>query len=85
MKSVSSKVRMTRLEVILNKEGDYIKTILHQKSGVKELDDAAILAFKRGAPFLNPPQEMVQPDGKIHLHYSFNIYWSPKHIARSSN
>jgi len=84
LKSVSRKERITQIEILLDKNGKYLDTIVHQKSGIAGLDEAAINAFKQASPFLNPPEEMVQSDGNIHLHYSFHILWNPQTIAYGS-
>lgn len=84
LKNVSRKERITQIEVLLNKDGEFLDAYVHQKSGVKGLDAAAINAFKQAAPLLNPPPEMIRPDGKIHLHYSFHVLWDPQNIAYGS-
>jgi hypothetical protein len=64
---------LTNIEIVLDKTGKFQRAILHKKSGIDELDIAAVDAFRNGAPFQNPPQEMVQEDGRIHLHYSISV------------
>lgn len=64
---------LTNVEILLDKTGKFQQAIVHKKSGIDSLDMAAVEAFKAGAPFQNPPAEMVQPDGKIRLFYSITV------------
>jgi outer membrane biosynthesis protein TonB len=64
---------LTQIEILLDKEGNFRNIVLHKKSGLDGLDAAAIEAFKAGSPYQNPPQEMVQDDGRIHLYYSISV------------
>ena len=67
----TSKDRITRLVIILDAKGTLIKIQLRGKSGVSDLDDAAIEAFKAAAPFPNPPKGMVEKDGTIKINWDF--------------
>ncbi|HEX4925395.1 MAG TPA: TonB C-terminal domain-containing protein, partial [Bdellovibrionales bacterium] len=64
---------LTNVEIQLDRTGKFQQAIVHKKSGIESLDIAAIEAFKAGAPFQNPPAEMIQPDGKIRLFYSISV------------
>jgi hypothetical protein len=64
---------LTQVEVLLDKKGNFQRVILHKKSGLEGLDMAAIEAFRLGSPYQNPPLEMVQDDGRIHLYYSISV------------
>ncbi len=78
------KTRYTGIEVLLSKEGYVKKIILTKSSGLKNLDQVAIEAFKASSPILNPPKGLVQDDGLIHIHYGFNIDFRPRHYVRKS-
>ncbi|MCB0341844.1 MAG: TonB C-terminal domain-containing protein [Pseudobdellovibrionaceae bacterium] len=78
----SNKERVTQVEVILDPQGRHHKTLIHTSSGVEELDEAVTQTFLQATPFINPPEEMIQDDGYIHLHYAFHIFWDPRQIAR---
>jgi len=67
----------TEIEVILNEKGDFEKVILHKKSGIDGFDRAAITAFQIGSPYLNPPQELIQQDKKLHLKYQITVFYAP--------
>lgn len=76
--------RQTEIEVVLQPDG-YLKTVLvNRSSGEPGLDEAAVVAFKKAAPLLNPPTEMKGDDGMIHLHYSFVIQWQPNYLVRKA-
>ena len=75
--------RVTTLEVILDSNGDYIGAILVQSSNEKLLDFAAKNSFKKAAPFVNPPEDMVEEDGHIYLPFSFRVELNPRRLARS--
>jgi len=63
----------TNIEIVLNREGDFVRAILHQGSGSKDLDAAPILAFREAKRIPHPPREMVKDDGTIRLYYAFHV------------
>ncbi len=66
-----SKTRVTEVRVALNLRGDLSKIVVTQPSGVAELDDEAVRAFNKAAPFPNPPKELANGDGLIVFAFSF--------------
>lgn len=82
---LSRQRQITEVEILLDPEGRYVKTIYHNRSQAVELDEAASLAFPMAQPFINPPVEIVQDDGYIHLHYAFHVHWRPRSWAREDN
>lgn len=75
--------RTTQVDIQLNAEGEFVRSVVLKSSGFKGLDQAATLAFQSAAPFINPPKEMVEEDGLIHLVYGFVVQWQPSHMALS--
>ena len=75
--------RVTSLEVILDPEGQYVGSILVESSSERLLDWAAKKSFKKTAPFVNPPSDMVEEDGYIYLPFSFRVDLNTRHMARS--
>ncbi len=69
--------KQTIVEIVLSKTGEYIRSFLHSGSTVKALDLAASESFRAAAPFLNPPQGLVEADGYIHLRYVFMVRFRP--------
>lgn len=67
----SSSNRITKLVIVLNESGDLVKIQVMDRSGVRDLDDAAIEAFRAAAPFPNPPKGMLEKDGKIRIKWDF--------------
>jgi len=67
----SAKDRVTQVMVVLDKKGELIRVEIIGRSGVESLDAAAVEAFKDAAPFPNPPQGMVEPDGTIKIRWDF--------------
>ena len=65
------KDRVTVLRVHLNPDGKLAAWTVMQSSGVDFLDDEAIDAFRKAAPFPNPPKELVETDGQIHFNFAF--------------
>ncbi len=65
------KDRVTVLRVHLMPDGSLVGSDLVQSSGVDFLDDEAIAAFKKAAPFQNPPAALVEGDGRIHFNFAF--------------
>lgn len=62
---------ITRCLVTLDKSGRLLRIQIIGVSGVRELDEAATEAFRSAAPFPNPPQGMVDPDGTIKIRWDF--------------
>lgn len=75
---------MTNLEIVLNRRGEFIRAIIHQESGSKDLDSAPVLAFREARMIPNPPREMLKPDGTIRLLYSFHVDQVPQ-LAKKTN
>ena len=75
--------RVTTLEVILDREGKYVGSIVVDSSQERLLDVAARESFQSAAPFVNPPQGMVEEDGYIYLPFSFRVELNSPHMARS--
>lgn len=75
---------VTKLEVLLDKEGNFKKAILHESSGVRNLDAAPVQAFRDAGQFPNPPQEMVKDDGSIHIYYAFSVNLIPRYASRQA-
>jgi TonB family protein len=75
----------TKLEVLLDKNGNFEKAVLHEGSGSRNLDAAPVQAFRDAGQFPHPPQEMVKEDGFIHIYYAFTVNVSPRYAANRSN
>ena len=69
---------LTNLEIVLNRRGEFIRAIIHQDSGSKDLDSAPILAFREARMIPNPPREMIKEDGTIRLLYTFHVDQVPQ-------
>ncbi len=72
---------VTQVELLLDKNGNFVRGILHQGSGNEPLDLAPVRAFRDAAKFPNPPQEMVKDDGLIHLDYQFTVHFAPQYVG----
>lgn len=67
----SSDDMITRCLVTLDKSGKLIRIQIIGDSGIRELDEAAVEAFRGAAPFPNPPKGMVDEDGTIKIRWDF--------------
>ena len=67
----SDKDRITKIIITLNAAGTLIGVQVLEESGVRDLDDAAIEAFRAAAPFPNPPKGIVEGDGTIKIRWDF--------------
>lgn len=67
----SSSDRITKIIIILDREGTLVKVQVVGPSGVHDLDEAAVEAFKAAAPFPNPPHGIVEEDGTIRIRWDF--------------
>jgi protein TonB len=65
------KTRVTEVRVSLTANGQLAKIVVTSPSGVPELDDEAVRAFKQAAPFVNTPKELAHEDGLITFAFSF--------------
>ncbi|MCB9072068.1 MAG: energy transducer TonB [Bdellovibrionaceae bacterium] len=74
----SPKAWVTIVEVILDNKGNVLSTQPLQLAGDSDIDSAPISAFKNAKTFPNPPIEMVDEDGYIHIRYKFVVYYTPR-------
>ncbi len=63
--------KVTRIVIVLDKQGTLRKVQVLGASGVTDLDEAAVEAFRAAAPFPNPPKGMVDTDGTIKIRWDF--------------
>lgn len=63
--------KITKIIITLNAKGILIKVQVLEQSGVKDLDDAAVEAFRAAAPFPNPPKGIEDSDGTIKIRWDF--------------
>lgn len=71
----------TKLEILLDGDGRFVKALLYSTSGVRGFDAAPVQAFRDASQFPNPPAEMIEDDGLIRLQYNFSVYESPRYAA----
>ncbi len=67
----SSDDKVTKLLITLDKKGNLVKLQVIGDSGIRDLDEAAVEAFRAAAPFPNPPNGIVDPDGMILIRWDF--------------
>lgn len=72
-KIASEDNKNTKLIIVLNNSGDLVGVQVLSASGIRELDDAAVEAFKKAAPFPNPPKGLVDSDGTIKIRWDFIV------------
>jgi outer membrane biosynthesis protein TonB len=71
--NLPSSVRLSRsqytsgVEVVLDADGALEHIEVTTASGVVELDDCVVRAFRLASPFENPPAGLVKPDGRVYL------------------
>ncbi|PRQ04306.1 hypothetical protein ENSA5_08720 [Enhygromyxa salina] len=70
-KKFGEKQRTTVLMVRLDAKGQILKVIVERKSGASHLDDEAVRAMRAAAPFLNPPEGLVNASGYIDFRFGF--------------
>lgn len=63
--------RITKIIVILNASGTLVNVKVISDSGLRDLDDAAVEAFRAAAPFPNPPKGIVESDGTVKIRWDF--------------
>ena len=67
----SSDDKISKLLITLNPKGLILRIQIIGNSGYRELDEAAVEAFKAAAPFPNPPSGIVDQDGTIKIRWDF--------------
>lgn len=68
-----SNSKVTKLIIVLNEAGTLVNVQVIAESGVRDLDEAAIEAFRQAAPFPNPPRGMIENDGTIKIRWDFVV------------
>jgi TonB family protein len=63
---------VTRLEIVLTKEGRLRRMGIVKTSGLTAFDIAALDAIDRAQPFGPAPTAIVSPDGNVYLHWEFH-------------
>ncbi len=63
--------RITKVIITLDRSGTLIRVQVMGRSGIEDLDDAAVEAFRAAAPFPNPPKGIVDKDGTIKIRWNF--------------
>lgn len=63
--------KVTKLLIVLNDNGVLVKVQVLSDSGIRDLDDAAIEAFRAAAPFPHPPDGIVDEEGTIKIRWDF--------------
>ncbi|MES2964717.1 MAG: TonB family protein [Bdellovibrionota bacterium] len=63
--------KITKIIIVLDEKGVLQKVQVIGPSGVTDLDDAAVEAFRAAAPFPNPPNGIVDQDGLIKIRWDF--------------
>ncbi len=72
------KDRITVLRVRLDGDGKLVGSSIMQSSGVTMLDEEAQEAFRRAAPFPNPPKDLMGGNGEIQFNFGFIFELSGK-------
>lgn len=68
---------VTHVEFLLDKNGFLRQALIMKESGIHAFDAAAVNSFKEARVFPNPPPDMVQEDGYIHIKFSFTVNYLP--------
>ncbi len=78
--------RITQVVVTLDDKGFLVNVEVIGPSGLIELDEIAVEAFRSAAPFPNPPEGMVESDGTIKIRWDFvleaSFYPVPQESAK---
>lgn len=62
---------MTKLEIIINRDGSIHKVGVVETSGFMPFDFGAFDAVMRAAPFAPPPRNILSGDGRVYVHWGF--------------
>ena len=64
---MNDKHLVTKLEIVLTREGHLKKMGIVKTSGITAFDIAALDSVDRAQPFGPPPNAIVSPDGNVYL------------------
>ena len=67
----SSQNRITKTIIVLNSLGELITVQVISESGIRDLDEAAVEAFRAAEPFPNPPKGIADANGQIKIRWDF--------------
>ena len=67
----------TSIYVYLSNTGEIQDIRVEKSSGVEDIDTIALHAFLSAAPFPNPPKQLIEEDGHIHIRQRFHLYINP--------
>lgn len=73
---------VTNVEVIMNDKGEIIEVQPFRLSGLWPIDNASIGSFKSIKNVPNPPKEMIDENGYIHLQFQTEVLWIPQPRVR---
>jgi TonB family protein len=76
-RSPASEEQSTRVQIQLDPNGGLVGAQVLAGSGFEELDDAALAAFKRAAPFPNPPRELLDSSHRVVIKWDFVVVADP--------
>jgi TonB family protein len=63
--------KITRTIVTLDKEGSLINVQIIGPSGLQDLDESSLQAFKLASPFPHPPKDLISSDGVVVIAWDF--------------
>jgi TonB family protein len=63
---------ITRLEIVVTRDGHLVKMGVVKTSGVTAFDIAALDSVQRASPFGPAPSAIISPDGNVYLHWEFH-------------
>lgn len=75
---VISKTWITQVEVIMDEEGEILEVQPFRLSGLWSIDSATVESFKAIGSVPNPPGEMIDENGYIHLQFQTEVLWIPQ-------
>ena len=67
----SDQDHLTQLLVVLNEGGEITRVQVVLESGLIDLDDAAVAAFRKAGPFPHPPRGMTDQNREIKISWDF--------------
>lgn len=74
---IISKTWVTNVEIIMNEKGEILDVKPFRLSGFWEIDSASIDAFKLVEKVPNPPNEMIDENGYVHMQFQTEVIWIP--------
>lgn len=73
----------TEVSVILDRQGKVLDSQIHHRSGLNDFDQAFPKAVRLAGQIPNPPDDLIDPDGQVRLHFVVTVHVEKHYHSRN--